>query len=116
MKILITGAAGFIGFHAAKALLARAVKQLAEQQEMLYAQDRWGVLLVFQAMDAAGKDGTIKHVMSGVNPQGVEVHSFKEPTAEELQHDFLWRINLAAPRGSYLNIGRSKFIYERLRI
>ena len=72
-------------------LLATGVQRLAELQEKLYAQDRWAVLLIFQAMDAAGKDGTIKHVMSGVNPQGCQVFSFKAPSAEELDHDFLWR-------------------------
>jgi len=75
----------------AKELLALGVEMLATLQDMLYAQNRWSVLLVFQAMDAAGKDGTIKHVMSGVNPQGVEVYSFKQPSAEDLDHDFLWR-------------------------
>ena len=75
----------------AKALLQRGVEWLAEQQDVLYAQDRWAVLMVFQAMDAAGKDGTIKHVMSGVNPQGCQVSSFKQPSSEELDHDFLWR-------------------------
>ena len=71
---------------------------------MLYAQDRWGVLLVFQAMDAAGKDGTIKHVMSGVNPQGVQVHSFKAPSSEELDHDFLWRCMKALPERGRIGI------------
>ena len=66
-------------------------------QDKLYAQDQWGVLLVFQAMDAAGKDGAIKHVMSGVNPQGCQVYSFKAPSAEELDHDFLWRTSKALP-------------------
>jgi PPK2 family polyphosphate:nucleotide phosphotransferase len=75
----------------AKDLLSLGVEMLATLQDMLYAQNRWSVLLVFQAMDAAGKDGTIKHVMSGVNPQGVEVYSFKQPSAEDLDHDFLWR-------------------------
>ena len=75
----------------AKEALALGIEHLAEAQEKLYAQDRWSVLLIFQAMDAAGKDGTIKHVMSGINPQGCEVHSFKAPSAEELDHDFLWR-------------------------
>ena len=74
-----------------KAQLADGVKILAELQDKLYAQDRWSLLLVFQAMDAAGKDGVIKHVMSGINPQGCEVHSFKAPSAEELDHDFMWR-------------------------
>src|SRR5215218_6889881 len=75
----------------AKEMLARGVEWLAEQQDMLYAQDHWSVLLVFQAMDAAGKDGTIKHVMSGINPQGCQVTSFKQPSSEELDHDYLWR-------------------------
>ena len=75
----------------AKEALADGVEVLAELQERLYAQDRWAVLLIFQAMDAAGKDGAIKHVMSGVNPQGCQVHSFKAPSAEELDHDYLWR-------------------------
>ena len=75
----------------AKEVLQDGIKLLAEYQDMLYAQDRWALLLIFQAMDAAGKDGTIKHVMSGVNPQGVQVFSFKAPSAEELDHDYLWR-------------------------
>ena len=75
----------------AKEALAMGVTALAELQDKLYAQDKWGVLLIFQAMDAAGKDGAIKHVMSGVNPQGCEVYSFKSPSAEDLDHDYLWR-------------------------
>src|SRR5262249_2272702 len=75
----------------AKEALALGVRLLAELQEMLYAQDRWAVLLIFQAMDAAGKDGAIKHVMSGINPQGCQVYSFKSPSAEDLDHDYLWR-------------------------
>jgi polyphosphate kinase 2 (PPK2 family) len=78
-------------------LLQRGTDWLAEEQNMLYAQDRWSLLLVFQAMDAAGKDGTIKHVMSGVNPQGCQVLSFKQPSAEELSHDFLWRYAKCVP-------------------
>ncbi len=81
----------------ARTLLARGIEWLAEEQEKLYAQDRWGVLLVFQAMDAAGKDSTIKHVMSGVNPQGVHVTSFKAPSSEELDHDFMWRCMKVLP-------------------
>ena len=77
--------------------LERGVAGLAEMQEKLYAQDQWGVLLVFQAMDAAGKDGAIKHVMSGVNPQGCQVFAFKAPSSEELDHDFLWRSNRCLP-------------------
>ena len=75
----------------AEQYLRRGVEQLAALQDKLYAQDEWGVLLIFQAMDAAGKDGAIKHVMSGVNPQGCQVYSFKAPSSEELDHDFLWR-------------------------
>src|SRR6185369_10428118 len=88
----------------AKALLADGVERLAALQEKLYAQDRWSVLAVFQAMDAAGKDGAVKHVMSGVNPQGCQVHSFKAPSAEELDHDFLWRIAKALPERGRIGI------------
>ena len=75
----------------AKEALALGVNLLATMQDMLYAQDKWAMLLIFQAMDAAGKDGAIKHVMSGVNPQGCDVHSFKAPTSDDLDHDYLWR-------------------------
>src|SRR5262245_9387574 len=75
----------------ASELLQQGTKWLAEEQGMLYAQDRWSLLLVFQAMDAAGKDSTIKHVLSGVNPQGCQVSSFKQPSSEDLDHDFMWR-------------------------
>ncbi len=88
----------------ADALLAHGVERLAALQEMLYAQDRWSVLCVFQAMDAAGKDSTIKHVMSGVNPQGVQVTSFKVPGPEALAHDFLWRATLALPARGRIGI------------
>ena len=98
----------------AKALVARGVRQLAEQQEMLYAQDRWGVLLVFQAMDAAGKDGAIEHVMSGVNPQGVQVHSFKSPSTEELDHDFMWRCMKALPERGRIGIFNRSYYEETL--
>ena len=74
----------------AKEALTMGVTALAELQDKLYAQDKWAVLLIFQAMDAAGKDGAIKHVMSGVNPQGCEVYSFKSPSSEDLDHDYLW--------------------------
>ena len=76
-------------------LLQRGTDWLAKEQDVLYAQDRWSVLLVFQAMDAAGKDSTIKHVMSGVNPQGCQVFSFKHPSVQEQEHDFLWRTTAA---------------------
>ena len=82
----------------AKAMLAEDLDRLAHLQERLYAHDQWAVLIVLQAMDAAGKDGIIKHVMSGINPQGCEVHPFKAPSAEELDHDFLWRGGDAAAR------------------
>jgi PPK2 family polyphosphate:nucleotide phosphotransferase len=88
----------------AKAMLADGVERLAALQEKLYAQDRWAVLAVFQAMDAAGKDGAIKHVMSGVNPQGVQVHAFKAPSHEELDHDFLWRVAKALPERGRIGI------------
>ncbi|MGH8619278.1 MAG: polyphosphate kinase 2 family protein [Burkholderiales bacterium] len=87
---------------------------LAELQDKLYAQDRWSVLLVFQAMDAAGKDGTIKHVMSGVNPQGCEVHSFKAPSSEELDHDYLWRSMRALPRRGNIGIFNRSYYEEVL--
>jgi len=98
----------------AKALLARGVEWLAEEQEKLYAQDRWGVLILFQAMDAAGKDGTIKHVMSGVNPQGVQVTSFKAPSSEELDHDFLWRCMKAVPERGRIGIFNRSYYEEVL--
>jgi PPK2 family polyphosphate:nucleotide phosphotransferase len=88
----------------AKAMLASGIERLSALQEKLYAENRWSVLVVFQAMDAAGKDGAIKHVMSGVNPQGCEVHSFKQPSAEELDHDFLWRIAKALPERGRIGI------------
>ena len=98
----------------AREMLARGVEWLAEHQDMLYAQDRWALLLVFQAMDAAGKDGTIKHVMSGVNPQGVQVFSFKQPSAEELDHDFLWRYIKAAPERGRIGIFNRSYYEEVL--
>lgn len=86
------------------ALLEESAEVMAKLQERLYAQDRWSVLLIFQAMDAAGKDGTIKHVMSGLNPRGCEVHSFKAPSSEELDHDFLWRTSARLPRRGHIGI------------
>jgi PPK2 family polyphosphate:nucleotide phosphotransferase len=85
-------------------LLAEGVSRLAELQEKLYAQDRWALLCVFQAMDAAGKDGTVKHVMSGVNPSGVQVTSFKAPGPDDLAHDFLWRVHRAVPQRGRIGI------------
>jgi PPK2 family polyphosphate:nucleotide phosphotransferase len=88
----------------ARAVLARGVKELSEAQELLWASDTSALLVVFQAIDAAGKDSTIEHVMSGVNPQGVQVVSFKQPSAEELDHHFLWRIAKAAPERGRIGI------------
>jgi PPK2 family polyphosphate:nucleotide phosphotransferase len=90
--------------HDGKALLAKDVARLAELQERLYAHDRWALLVVLQAMDAAGKDGVIKHVMSGINPQGCEVHPFKAPSPEELDHDFLWRAAQRLPERGRIGI------------
>ena len=95
-------------------LLERGIEWLAEEQEKLYAQDRWGVLLVFQAMDAAGKDSTIKHVMSGVNPQGVDVTAFKAPSSEELDHDFMWRCMKALPERGRIGIFNRSYYEEVL--
>src|SRR5204862_2789965 len=94
--------------------LKRGVQRLAELQDRLYAQDRWGVLLIFQAMDAAGKDGTIKHVMSGVNPQGCQVFSFKAPSPEELDHDFLWRTSRCLPERGRIGIFNRSYYEEVL--
>jgi PPK2 family polyphosphate:nucleotide phosphotransferase len=88
----------------ARAVLARGVEELSEAQELLWASDTYALLVVFQAIDAAGKDSTIEHVMSGVNPQGVQVVSFKQPSAEELDHDFLWRIAKAVPERGRIGI------------
>lgn len=98
----------------AEALLQHSTSQLAELQDKLYAQDRWGLLLIFQAMDAAGKDGTIKHVMSGVNPQGCQVYSFKAPSPEELDHDFLWRTSRSLPERGRIGIFNRSYYEEVL--
>ena len=95
-------------------LLRRGTQWLAEEQEMLYAQDRWSLLLIFQAMDAAGKDGTIKHVMSGVNPQGCQVSSFKQPSAMDLSHDFLWRYVKRLPERGRIGIFNRSYYEEVL--
>jgi PPK2 family polyphosphate:nucleotide phosphotransferase len=97
-----------------EARLARHTEQLAEQQNLLYADDRYALLLVFQAMDAAGKDSCIKHVMSGVNPQGCQVYSFKHPSAEELDHDFLWRTQRALPERGRIGIFNRSYYEEVL--
>ena len=97
-----------------KETLAQGVQALSLLQDKLYAQDQWSVLLIFQAMDAAGKDGAIKHVMSGVNPQGCEVHSFKAPTSEELDHDFLWRCSKRVPERGRIGIFNRSYYEETL--
>lgn len=98
----------------AKKWLEQGVALLSEMQGMLYAQSNWGLLLIFQAMDAAGKDGTIKHVLSGVNPQGVDVFSFKAPSNEEIAHDFLWRTNRCLPPRGKIGIFNRSYYEEVL--
>jgi len=98
----------------AEQALEAGVELLAKLQDKLYAQDRWAVLIIFQAMDAAGKDGAIKHVMSGVNPQGCEVSSFKAPSAEELDHDFLWRCAKRVPERGRIGIFNRSYYEETL--
>ena len=98
----------------AKDLLAEGVERLSDLQEKLYAQDRWAMLLIFQAMDAAGKDSVIEHVMKGVNPQGCEVHSFKQPSQEELDHDFMWRTNRRLPERGRIGIFNRSYYEEIL--
>ena len=95
-------------------LLERGSEWLAMEQDILYAQDSWALMLVFQAMDAAGKDGTIKHVMSRVNPQGVDVFSFKQPSDEELSHDFLWRYAVKVPQRGRIGIFNRSYYEEVL--
>jgi PPK2 family polyphosphate:nucleotide phosphotransferase len=106
------------GFHpdkdAAGRILQEGVTRLRDLQEKLYAQDRWGVLLLFQAMDAAGKDGAIEHVMSGVNPQGCQVYSFKQPSVEERDHDFMWRSNIRLPERGRIGIFNRSYYEEVL--
>jgi polyphosphate kinase 2 (PPK2 family) len=97
-----------------KALLSDGIDNLQKLQDVLYADNRWSVLLVFQAMDAAGKDSTIKHVMSGVNPQGCQVHAFKKPSEEELDHDFLWRTNKVLPERGRIGIFNRSYYEEVL--
>jgi PPK2 family polyphosphate:nucleotide phosphotransferase len=98
----------------AKELLESGIEVLAELQDVLYAQDQWSLLLIFQAMDAAGKDGAIKHVMSGVNPQGCQVYSFKSPSAEDLEHDFLWRCLKCLPERGRIGIFNRSYYEETL--
>jgi PPK2 family polyphosphate:nucleotide phosphotransferase len=98
----------------AEALLQRGIRELAALQDKLYAQNQWGVLVIFQAMDAAGKDGAIKHVMSGVNPQGCQVFAFKAPSSEELDHDFLWRTSRSLPERGRIGIFNRSYYEEVL--
>lgn len=98
----------------AKEALTIGIEALAQLQDMLYAQDRWGVLLIFQAMDAAGKDGAIKHVMSGVNPQGCQVYSFKAPTSDDLDHDYMWRCVKCLPERGRIGIFNRSYYEETL--
>jgi PPK2 family polyphosphate:nucleotide phosphotransferase len=98
----------------AKEALVNGVRALAELQDKLYAQDKWALLLIFQAMDAAGKDGAIKHVMSGVNPQGCQVFSFKAPSAEDLDHDYLWRCMKVLPNRGHIGIFNRSYYEEAL--
>lgn len=103
-KINTAETGGFDSKKAAAAVLKKNIKLMAELQAKLYAQDKYSLLIIFQAMDAAGKDGTIKHVMSGLNPQGTQVFSFKQPSKEELDHGYLWRINKALPERGRIGI------------
>jgi PPK2 family polyphosphate:nucleotide phosphotransferase len=98
----------------ASALLQDGIEWLGERQDMLYAQDQWSLLLIFQAMDAAGKDSTIKHVMSGVNPQGCQVFAFKQPSLEELDHDFMWRYVIRMPERGRIGIFNRSYYEEVL--
>jgi PPK2 family polyphosphate:nucleotide phosphotransferase len=100
--------------HDADGLIAETIARMAELQERMYAQDRHSVLLIFQALDAAGKDSVIKHVMSGLNPQGCEVHAFKAPSTEELDHDFMWRTTRLLPRRGHIGIFNRSYYEEVL--
>ena len=109
-----TGPFGDDGKSRAQDALRVGIEALSALQERLYAHDRWALLLVFQAMDAAGKDSAIKHVMSGVNPQGCQVESFKQPSSEELDHDYLWRSTRALPRRGHIGIFNRSYYEEVL--
>jgi PPK2 family polyphosphate:nucleotide phosphotransferase len=99
---------------ASQELLDQSIERMAALQERMYAQDRWAVLLIFQALDAAGKDGMIKHVMSGLNPQSCEVHPFKSPSPEEIDHDFMWRTSRLLPRRGHIGIFNRSYYEEVL--
>lgn len=109
-----TGQNGGLSKEQGRALLQENVAKMAELQDEFYAQDREALLLIFQAMDSAGKDGAVKHVMSGLNPQGVQVYSFKQPSAEELDHDYLWRINRCLPQRGNIGIFNRSYYEEVL--
>lgn len=109
-----TGPFGRDDEEAAGSMLGACVDQMAELQDKLYAQDRWSLLLIFQAMDAAGKDSTIKQVMSGINPQGCQVFSFKAPSEEELDHDYLWRVMRCLPERGRIGIFNRSYYEETL--
>jgi PPK2 family polyphosphate:nucleotide phosphotransferase len=104
----------WMGKDEAEETLSEGIQLLAQEQDKLYAQDNYAVLMILQALDAAGKDGTIKHVMSGVNPQGVDVHSFKAPAGEELDHDYLWRNFITLPRRGHIGIFNRSYYEEVL--
>lgn len=104
-------------FHSkehAQELLDKGLEDMRDLQDKLYAQDRWAVLIILQALDAAGKDGLIKHVMSGVNPQGCQVYSFKQPSSEELNHDYMWRANVRMPERGHIGIFNRSYYEEVL--
>jgi PPK2 family polyphosphate:nucleotide phosphotransferase len=115
LKDFDPGETGALNFKDhAKELLAKGIASMIELQSKLYAQDQWGVLLIFQGMDAAGKDGVIKHVMSGLNPQGCQVYSFKTPSTEELDHDFMWRTLQRVPERGRIGIFNRSYYEEVL--
>src|SRR6187431_3592285 len=105
---------GFKSREKAQEALTQGIARLREDQDKLYAQDRWALLAIFQAMDAAGKDSTIKHVMSGINPQGCQVYSFKHPSTEELDHDFMWRSARCLPERGRIGIFNRSYYEEVL--
>jgi PPK2 family polyphosphate:nucleotide phosphotransferase len=109
-----TGDTRGLSKDAADAWMRTAIETMSDLQEKLYAQDRWALLLIFQALDAAGKDGTIKKVMSGINPQGCQVYSFKQPSAEEIDHDFMWRTSRALPERGRIGIFNRSYYEEVL--
>lgn len=114
LKEFDPGDTGGVSKKHAEKELPRGIERLVDLQDRLYAQDRWAILLIFQAMDAAGKDGVIKHVMSGINPQGCQVYSFKQPSVEELNHDFMWRSNKCIPERGRIGIFNRSYYEEVL--